>query len=477
MRTRTFRPSGVLHAIALVAAFGSRAAAQTAPPTTPLRQFDAAIQALVDKVSPSVVQIVVAGFGQVDEGDNHAAGLVIGPQRAIGAGFVIDSSGYIVTNAHVVQGAQQIQIVVPDHGASNTPLQSLSAHGALVAAHVVGVASDVDLALLKVDGLTLPALPVARYSDLKQGELVFAFGSPGGLRNSVSMGVISATARQVSSDSPMVYIQTDAAINPGNSGGPLVNVNGEVVGVDTFILSQSGGNEGLGFAIPSSLVRVSYDQLREYGHVHRGTIGASAQTVTPELAEALHLARATGLIVSDVAPGGPADQAGLRVGDLVVNVDGQAMDNVPFLAFHVMAQDAGTIIHFDVLRGSDRVALAIPVTVLPHRIDQLAALADPDKSLVLPLGILGVAITAEMAQQMGDVRGPGGVLVVARAAGTAVNVALESGDVILALNGRTVGGIDDLRATLAGLPADAAVALQIQRNDGLLYVAFRLPKS
>jgi serine protease Do len=293
----------------------------------------------------------------------------------------------------------------------------------------------------------------------------------------VSMGVISATARQASSDSPLVYIQTDAAINPGNSGGPLVNADGEVVGVDTFILSQSGGNEGLGFAIPSSLVRVSYEQLREYGHVHRGTIGASAQTVTPELAEALHLARANGLIVSDVAPGGPADQAGLRVQDLIVAVDGQAMDNVPFLAFHVMAQDAGTIIHFDVLRGSDRVALAIPVTVLPHRIDQMAALADPDKSLVRPLGILGVAITSDMAQQMGDLRGPGGVLVIARAAGTAANVPLESGDVILALNGGAVTTIEDLRATLAGLAADAAVALQIQRNDELLYVAFRLPKS
>ena len=477
MRFRTFRPVGVMHAIVLVAAFGNQAAGQTAPPATALRQFDASIQALVEKVSPSVVQIVVAGFGQVDDGDNHTAGLVIGPQRAIGAGFVIDPTGYIVTNAHVVQGAQQIQIVVPDRGANNTPLQSLSAHGSMVAAHVVGVASDVDLAVLKVDGLTLPALPVARYSDLKQGELVFAFGSPGGLRNSVSMGVVSATARQVSSDSPMVFIQTDAAINPGNSGGPLVNVNGEVVGVDTFILSQSGGNEGLGFAIPSSMVRVSYDQLREYGHVHRGTIGASAQTITPELAEALHLARASGLIVSDVAPGGSADQAGLRVGDLVVSVDGQAMDNVPFLAFHVMAQDAGTIIHFDVLRGSDRVALAIPVTVLPHRIDQLAALVDPDKSLVRPLGILGVSITADMAQQMGSLRGPGGVLVVAKAAGTAVNVALESGDVILFLNGGAVSGIEDLRTTLAGLAADAAVALQIQRNDELVYVAFRLPKS
>ena len=477
MRVCTSRPMRVVHAIAMVATFSSHAAGQTASAVAPLRQFDAAIQALVAKVSPSVVQIVVSGFGQVAEGGSHTAGLVIGPQRAIGAGFVIDATGYIVTNAHVVQGAQAIEIVLPDRDASNTPLQSLSAHGALVAAHIVGIASDVDLAVLKVDGLTLPALPVARYSDLKQGELVFAFGSPGGLRNSVSMGVISATARQASSDSPMVFIQTDAAINPGNSGGPLVNANGEVVGVDTFILSQSGGNEGLGFAIPSNLVRVSYQQLREFGHVHRGSIGASVQTVTPELAEGLHLARASGLIVSDVAPGGPADQAGLRVQDLIVAVDGQAMDNVPFLAFHLMAEDAGTIIHFALLRGSDHVTLDIPVAALPHRIDQLAALADPAKSLVRPLGILGVGITADIAQQMGNLRGSGGVLVLARAAGSVANVPLESGDVILALNGAAVSSIDDLRATLAGLPADAAVALQIQRNEELLYIAFTLPKA
>jgi len=477
MRVCTFRLMSVVQAILMAATLGSQAIAQTTSPASALRQFDDSIQALVEKVSPSVVQIVVAGFGQVDEGDtNHAAGLVIGPQHAIGAGFVIDSSGYIVTNAHVLQGAQEVNVVLPDRNGTKTPLQSLSTHGTVAPAHVVGIAGDIDLAVLKVDGLTLPALPVARYADLKQGELVFAFGSPGGLRNSVSMGVISSTARQVSSDSAMVFIQTDAAINPGNSGGPLVNANGEVVGVDTFILSQSGGNEGLGFAIPSNLVRVSYQQLREFGHVRRGSIGASVQTVTPELAEGLHLARASGLIVSDVAPGGSAEQAGLRVQDLIVAVDGEPMDNVPALAFHLMAEDAGTIIHFALLRGSDRVTLDVPVTVLPRRIDQLAALADPDQSLVRPLGILGVGITADLARQMGNLRASGGVLVLARAAGTTANVPLETGDVILAVNGAAVRGIDDLRATLAGLPAGGAVALQIQRNEELVYLAFRLPK-
>src|SRR5262249_32471180 len=157
-------------------------------------------------------------------------------------------------------------------------------------ARVVGADREMDLALLKIEGADLPALPLAKYGDLRQGQIVFALGSPEGLRNSVSMGVVSSIARQPTPDSPLVFIHTDAPINPGNSGGPLINVNGEVVGVSTFILTLSGGNEGLGFAIPSSLISVAYRQIRKFGHVHRGEIGAGLQTITPGLAAALHLA-------------------------------------------------------------------------------------------------------------------------------------------------------------------------------------------
>jgi serine protease Do len=476
MRTGSVMALSVVSVVVMAVAFTDTAAGQTAPPVSPLGQFDTAIQTLVDQVSPSVVQIIATGYGQVDADDHQTTGLVIGRQQAIGAGFIVDSTGYIITNAHVVKGAQDIEVMLPDRDVSTTPLQSLSRHDTPVAAHVVGVASDIDLAVLKVDGLTLPALPLARYQDLKQGELVFAFGSPEGLRNSVSMGVISATARQISPDSPMVFIQTDAAINPGNSGGPLVNARGEVVGVDTFIVSQSGGNEGLGFAIPSGMVRITYEQLRKFGHVHRGEIGASVQTVTPELATALHLARANGLIVSDVAPGGSAEHAGLHVQDLIVAVDGQAMDNVPSLAFHLMTQDVGAIVNFDLLRDSNRVTVAIPIRLPAHPLDQLAALADPEKDLVRPLGILGVGITANVAAQIGHLRGNGGVLVLARAADSTANVPLTTGDIILTLNGIPISSLDDLRGCLAGVLAGDAVALQVQRNEDLIYVTFRLPK-
>src|SRR5712664_3698664 len=202
--------------------------------TDDLRKLNQSVNTLIKKVSPSVVQILVTGYGPLEEGEKGSASSVIGRQRAIGSGFVVDSSGYIMTNAHVVNGAQRVQVVLPP-AIEELPLRAaLSTRTTVVPARIVGVARDLDLALIKVDAEKLPALALADYRKLGQGELVFAFGSPEGLRNSVTMGVVSAVARQIDADSPLVYIQTDTAINPGNSGGPLVNVNGEVVGVNTF---------------------------------------------------------------------------------------------------------------------------------------------------------------------------------------------------------------------------------------------------
>jgi len=251
-----------------------------------LHKLNESVNALIKKVSPSVVQIVVTGYGPLEEGEHGSANAVIGRQRAIGSGFVIDPSGYIVTNAHVVKGAQRVQVVLPSANANGSVDSALSTRTTIVPARIIGVSSEIDLAVIKVDAEKLPALKLGLYRKLGQGEIVFAFGSPGGLRNTVTMGVVSAVARQTEPDSPMIYIQTDAPINPGNSGGPLVNVDGEVAGVNTFILSQSGGNEGLGFAIPSNVVNVSFRQLRKFGHVHRAEIGIGIQTITPSMAAA-----------------------------------------------------------------------------------------------------------------------------------------------------------------------------------------------
>ena len=282
----------VLSAVLLLIASPAFAqgAARPAAKAGLLRDLNASVEDLTARVALSVVQVVVTGYAAVDERTRGESGLVIGRQRSIGSGAIVDPDGYIITNAHVVAGARQVQVVVHRDTTADGPVRSLALlAGQTVDARVVGIATDIDLALLKVDLTGLPALPFANYDAIRQGELVFAFGSPQGLRNSVSMGVVSSVARQVDPDSPTIYIQTDAPINPGNSGGPLVNIDGELVGLNTFILTESGGSQGLGFAIPSAIVAAAYPQLRKYGHLHHGQIGFSMQTITPALAAGLGL--------------------------------------------------------------------------------------------------------------------------------------------------------------------------------------------
>ena len=438
-----------------------------------LHKLNESVDALIRKVSPSVVQILVAGYGPVETSEHGNTAVVIGRQRAIGSGFVIDSSGYIITNAHVVAGAQRVQVVTPEGPAPGSVQAILAARTNIIPARVVGVAREVDLALLKVENANLPALPLAAYRNIRQGEVVLAFGSPEGLRNTVTLGVVSSVARQTDPDSPMVYVQTDAPINPGNSGGPLVNVSGEVVGVNTFILTQSGGNEGLGFAIPSSVVGVTYQQLRKFGHIHRTEIGVGVQTISPILAAGLNLPRSYGVIVSDVLPGSPALAAGIRVGDILLSVDGRPADSVPYVSFRLMSVDVGAKVRVEVLRANERLAFDVPVIEQPHEIDQLASVADPEKNLVRPLGIIGVEIDRKIADQVSDLRDPFGIIVVARSAEGA-DVPLVTGDVIRTLNGQPMATLDRLRSTLSSLKPGAPIVLQIQRDERLLFVAFTL---
>jgi serine protease Do len=439
-----------------------------------LRRWDESVDALVRRVSPSVVQIMVTGYGAVSEGARGNADVVIGRQKAIGSGFVIDASGYIITNAHVVNGAQRVQVALPGGPAGGSIAGSLAARITVIPARIIGVSREIDLALLKVDAANLIALPVANFRNLRQGETVFAFGSPQGLRNSVTHGIISAVARQTDPDSPMVYIQTDAPINPGNSGGPLVNFNGEVVGVNTFILSESGGAEGLGFAIPCGVVHVVYEQLRKYGHLHRPEIGVQLQTISPEMAQGLKLARNYGVIISDVVPGGPAEAAGVRVGDILLTIDGRNADSLPYVAFHTLSRSAGEKIRFEVLRGTMQIGFDITLKEHPHEMDQVSALADPEKSLVSQLGILAVEIDKNIASMIADLRDPYGIIVAARAAGTAGEIPLTAGDVIRSFNGEPMTTLDRLRAALKALPRNAPIVLQIQREGKLQFVTFSL---
>src|SRR5579863_5182348 len=252
---------------------------KTFEPPGVLVQFNNALESLAARVSPAVVQILVTGFGSLHEEDRTQTALIV-RQHAVGSGVIVDANGYIMTNAHVVEGAQRIRVALPlpmGDSAGQVP----EGKRRIFEAKLVGLHKETDLALLKIEETDLPTLSLLSQQRPHVGQLVFAIGSPEGLQNSVTMGVISALARQPDPSKPLTYIQTDAPINPGNSGGPLVDMNGSVVGINTFILSQGGGSEGLGFSIPARVVDFVYHSLRKYGHVHRVEIGAVAQEITP----------------------------------------------------------------------------------------------------------------------------------------------------------------------------------------------------
>jgi serine protease Do len=447
---------------------------KAAPPPDLLHQLNNSIESLVQRVSPSVVQIVVTGYRSTDEANGGQTDVVVGRQRAIGSGVIVDPEGYIVTNAHVLNGAQQIEVVVPGASAPSSG-STADARGQSYQARIVGVTREIDLAVLKIEAHGLPALAIHATNSPRQGEMVFAFGSPEGLRNTVTMGVVSSVERQPDPDSPLVYVQTDTPINPGNSGGPLVDADGQLVGINTFILSTTGGNQGLGFAIPSDEVAFAYPQLLKYGHIHQPEIGALIQSITPELAAALHLPRDYGVIVSDVAAGGPADKAGLKVQDIVLTVDGKPTETLPLFAQSLYLHGSGEHARIEVLRGSQQLQLDVPLMERLHKADSLVDVADPVKNLVRPLGILGIELNLDMARDLPDLRIPTGVIVAAKTLGaTDGDVPLQTGDVIHALNGTTITSLAGLRDELAKLKPGDAVGLQVERYTQLIYVSFLL---
>jgi serine protease Do len=462
----------LLTASQLAAGAAQRPAPATA--TDALSRMNEAVDALTKRVLPSVVQILVTSYGPREQPARGDANVTLGRQRSSGSGFVIDADGYIMTNAHVVSGAQRVQVVLPLENADGTLATALSGRMTMVPARIVGLATELDLAVLKVDGMKLPALPLATYSQVRQGETVFAFGSPIGLRNSLSHGLVSAVARQIDPDSPLIYIQTDAPINPGNSGGPLVNIRGEVVGVNTFILSQSGGNEGLGFAIPSATARTAFRQLKQYGQLRRQEIGMSIQTISQGMAQSLGLARDYGVIVSDVWPKGPAEAAGLKVGDILVSVDGQPADNLPTVNYNFRLRESNERVQLVVLRGTAQMSLTVQPVEERSEFDAVSSMADPEKNLVPELGIIGLEIDQRIVAVATGLRDPFGIIVIARGAGATSEVPLQPRDIIRALNKQDMVTLQVLRDAVRALKPGAPATLQIQREGRLMYVSFTL---
>ena len=336
--------------------------AQKRPAATQLQGISQVVEELVERVDPAVVQIMTSGLAPSEE---VATGL-LKTARSSGSGVIVDASGYIVTNAHVVAGGRRVQVVIPlRHEDAAKANSILKPSGKAVSAEVVGVDSETDVAVLKVEEKDLPRLEFADSEKLRQGQVVFAFGSPYGLENSVSMGIVSSVARQLKPDHPMIYVQTDAAINPGNSGGPLVDLDGRIAGLNTFILSGSGGSEGIGFAVPANIVRRVYDQIRKDGYVRRGQAGVIAQTITPAMAQALSLPQDYGVFISDVLPDGAAAAAGVQVKDIIVSLNGKPMENARQFGVNIY-QMAGETVTVEVRRGGENKTLKMAVMERPR---------------------------------------------------------------------------------------------------------------
>jgi serine protease Do len=458
-------------AVALATLLPAPAApAEVRPVASGLGQLSAEFEKIAERVSPALVQVLVSGYASAKESAGQG---LLARERSSGSGVILDASGYIVTNAHVVEGARRVQVRLarPENGAPGASI--LKGPGQTVAARVVGTDSETDLAVLKVEQSGLPALTLGDSEALRQGQLVFAFGSPLGLEDSVTSGIVSAVARQLRPDDPMIYVQTDASINPGNSGGPLVDTAGQVVGINTLILSQSGGNEGIGFAAPSNIVRNVFDQIRRTGRVVRGQIGAQVQTVTPALAAGLGLQRPWGVVVADVVPGGPAEAAGLRGGDLVLSLDGKTQENARQLEVNLYRRSVGETVSLEVLRGADKLTVRVPVYERPDDPGRFAEMLSPERNLVPALGILALDLSDKVMALLPGLRAKAGVLVGARTGdGADWQDPLQAGDVIYTLNDASVLSVDALREALGHKKSGDPIVLRIERAGKLRYVAF-----
>ncbi len=432
------------------------------PAPSGLQALDAALRELAARVAPSVVQVVTFGYAPAS-----GPGLLV-RESGSGSGVVLDASGYVVTNAHVVEGARRIQVLLPPSPDAGQSI--LKPRGRALGATLVGQDAETDLALLKVDA-TLPALELADSGALRQGQVVLAVGSPFGFDNTVTLGVISTVARQLEPDSPMIYVQTDAAVNPGNSGGPLVDVQGRVVGLNTLLVSPGGSSDGVGFAVPADIVRRVYDQLRRTGRVRRGEIGVHVQTLTPGLAMGLGLPVSSGVIVSDVLPKGGAARAGVQLGDLVLSLDGKPIENARQLTVNLYLREPGSSVRLELLRGERRVEALVSVSERVSDPESLRSRVSPATNLVTRLGILALDLDDEVLALVPPLRARAGALVAAgRGDAQAGDDGLRPGDAIYAANGRAVTSVQALRDALEPLAPGAPVALQVERAGRLTYV-------
>jgi serine protease Do len=434
------------------------------------------IKGLTQKVGPAVVQIYTTSFGPV-MGSLPQGAAVFGQQQATGSGVILSSTGYIITNNHVVQGAKRVQVRLSAAAVGQSAGQSIIAGGgALMGAKVIGVDKETDLAVLKIEGENLPFLTLGDSDELFQGQLVFAFGSPMGLTNSVSFGIVSTVARQLERDNPMIYIQTDVAINPGNSGGPLINTRGEVVGINTLIFTQSGGSEGLGFSAPSNIVQSIFNQIRTNGRVRRGIIGVHAQTLNPLIAEGLKLPVQWGVILGDVFPNGPAHEAGLKTGDIVLSLDGKQMENARQFEVNLYGKTIGDKVAIEVNRNGQILTKQVNVIERAEPDYRFFDMITAERNLVKQIGVLCLDLDKDSMRLLASQpRKSEGVIVAA----LSVSVSLFGenfmpGDIIYSLNGEPTQNLRALKKQIKNMDFGQIAIFQLERDGMLRYLILEL---
>jgi serine protease Do len=375
-------------------------------------------------------------------------------QRSLGSGFIIDADGTILTNNHVVENAQKILVKLSDEQEYE--------------AKVVGRDIKTDIAIIKVN--TKTALTAASLGDsdtLEVGEWVMAIGNPFGLDSTVTSGIVSAKGRHIGQGPYDNFIQTDASINPGNSGGPLINLRGEVVGINTAIFSRSGGNIGIGFAIPINLVKELLPQLRGKGKVTRGYLGVLIQKVTPEIADSLGMDRGRGALVANVSKDGPAEKAGVKVGDVIIEFDGKEIKDSGDLPIVVARTPVDRKVRMKVLRDKKELQLTVSVGELK---DEEVVASAPEKG---ELGMTVQRLTPQIAESLGLERAEGVVVSAVDPGSAADEAGIRRGDVILEVDRKPIRNIDEYKKSLAGVRKGKGVLLLVRRGESTLFLALK----
>ncbi|AGA87592.1 MAG: serine peptidase [Gammaproteobacteria bacterium HGW-Gammaproteobacteria-9] len=377
--------------------------------------------------------------------------------QSLGSGFIISDDGYVLTNNHVVAGADEIIVRLPDRSE--------------LEAKLIGADPRSDVAVLKVEGKGLPTVKIGRSDELKAGEWVLAIGSPFGFDHTVTAGIVSATGRSLPNESYVPFIQTDVAINPGNSGGPLFNLKGEVVGINSQIFTRSGGFMGLSFAIPIDVAMDVANQLRTDGKVNRGWLGVVIQEVNKDLAESFGLERPAGALVAQVMDGGPAARSGLRVGDVILSLNGKPIVMSADLPHLVGALKPGSKARMEVVRDGDRKMLDVSIGAMPEEGEPVAASGGGQERSDNRLGVKVTELTEEQKKSL-DL--PGGVVITEILNGPAAMIGLRPGDVITHLNNQAINSAATFGRVAEQLPKNRSVSMRVLRQGRASFITFKL---